>query len=224
MENTFHAMERWQELKECEMPSYQEIFQILEEIITEGETKEKEISGQSEKLQKRIRELTEKKEKGENWQRLIESLERETKRREALAEKEEIYQKLERKLDLGKRAEQAARAEQLFEQIKAICEKNKAELQEVKRKLAETEEAGKEAKKGYQEAELEKKRIEEAYGEKIIFLRNALPIYSEVAKLREEEKRLSKNPGEGAKGEGAGRKKKAGCSAEGRSHPDPGDL
>ena len=189
VENTFHAMERWQELKESEMPSYQEIFQILEEIITEGETKEKEISGQSEKLQKRIRELTEKKEKGETWQRLIESLERETKRREALAEKEEIYQNLERKLDLGKRAEQAARAEQLFEQIKAICEKNKAELQEVKRKLAETEEAGKEAKKGYQEAELEKKRIEEAYGEKIIFLRNALPIYSEVAKLREEEKK-----------------------------------
>lgn len=129
------------------MPSYQEIFQILEEIITEGETKEKEIAGQSEKLQKRIRELTEKKEKGETWQRLIESLERETKRRESLAEKEEIYQNLERKLDLGRRAEQAARAEQLFEQIKAICEKNKAELQEVKRKLAETEEAGKEAKK-----------------------------------------------------------------------------
>src|SRR5699024_759095 len=121
--------------------------------------------------------------------RLIETLERETKRREALAEKEEIYQNLERKLDLGKRAEQAARAEQLFEQIKAICEKNKAEPQEVKRKLAETEEAGKEAKKGYQEAELEKKRIEEAYGEKIIFLRNAIPIYREVAKLREEEKK-----------------------------------
>ena len=59
VENTFHAMEKWQELKEMEVPDYTEVFDTLGQILASGSEEEKSLSRRLEALEEKIRKLTE---------------------------------------------------------------------------------------------------------------------------------------------------------------------
>ena len=59
VENTFHAMEKWQELKEMEVPDYTEVFDTLGQILASGSEEEKGLSRRLEALEEKTRKLTE---------------------------------------------------------------------------------------------------------------------------------------------------------------------
>lgn len=59
VENTFHAMEKWQELKEMEVPDYTEVFDTLGQILASGSEEEKSLSRRLEALEEKTRKLTE---------------------------------------------------------------------------------------------------------------------------------------------------------------------
>ena len=59
VENTFHAMEKWRELKEMEVPDYTEVFDTLGQILASGSEEEKSLSRRLEALEEKTRKLTE---------------------------------------------------------------------------------------------------------------------------------------------------------------------
>ena len=59
VENTFHAMEKWQGLKEMEVPDYTEVFDTLGQILASGSEEEKGLSRRLEALEEKTRKLTE---------------------------------------------------------------------------------------------------------------------------------------------------------------------
>lgn len=182
-ENTFHAMGKWRELAAQELPSYEEIFQTLQELIDAGKREEQEIRRRTEDLRRQIRELRERRQQGETYRHLKQAWEKETRRKEELDARGEACQEMEKILARGRKAEKAAQAERLFRQIAEICKKNQKELEETDTELSETEKEGKEKELLFQKAERESRRIKEQYSEKIMVLQKALPVYAEIETL-----------------------------------------
>ena len=52
-------MEKWQELKEMEVPDYTEVFDTLGQILASGSEEEKGLSRRLEALEEKTRKLTE---------------------------------------------------------------------------------------------------------------------------------------------------------------------
>ncbi len=189
-ENTFHAMEKWKELIGQDIPSYEDIFQTLQEIIDRGIREEKELSHKAEGLQERMQKLRDKKQEGEAYLKLKEAWEKEKRKKEELAGRQDYFQELESRLLSGRKAERAAQAERLFLQITEICEKNRKELEETRRELARTEKQRKEKEILFREAEKNSSRTEEQYAGKIVILQSALPVYEEITALEGQKRRI----------------------------------
>ena len=190
--NALQSAEKWAELMCQELPSYEEIFQTLQELTDEGSLEEQKYREETEDLRKQIQMLREKKQQGEDYQRLKEAWEKERCHKEELDAGKVSYEKLEKKLICGKKAARAAQAERLFRQMTDICEKNCQELEETDKALTEAEKLGKEKRLLLQKTEQECIRTEEQYTDKIVILQNALPVYQEVEELKRQKQQIEK--------------------------------
>lgn len=185
-ENEKNAGEVWQELLEREMPSAEEVRSVLKQIIREGRDFAADLAGEEEKLQKESDELHTMIEKKQETNRLFDLLDRARETEQALERDRELYEEMKQQALKGERAERARSLE--VQALRTRKEQENAET-EIQAQITwqKEHEADEERLRGRAE------RLETALNEseprmqqKILRLREMLPGYANVRRLRKE--------------------------------------
>lgn len=188
VENTFHAMETWEELKRMELPPWQDVTEALEEILGEGRRKEQELLSCQGSQEEKIRELEAVRQSAETYETLSRALEKELEKKRVYEGQAEVYRELEKKIALAGKAEKVFVEEEKFRQAAGQLRESDRELTEVRESVATAERETKESLEALREAREKRQRTEEACAEEVIRYRNALPLYQEVEVLLREKK------------------------------------
>ena len=176
----------WQELLEREMPPAEEVRPVLKQIIKEGRDLARDLAGEEEKLQKESDELHAVIEKKQETNRLFDLLDRAREREQALERDREVYEKMKQQASKGERAERARSLEVQALRTKKEQENAETEIQSqlIWQKEHGADEERLKEKAGRLEAALNE--LEPQMQEKILRLREMLPGYANVRRLRKE--------------------------------------
>lgn len=178
--------EIWQELLGREMPPTEEVRPVLKQIIKEGGDLARELAGEEEKLQKESDELHAVIEKKQETNRLFDLLDRARETEQALERDREAYEEMKRQASKGERAERARSLEVQALRTKKELENAETEIQV---QLVWQKEHGADERRLREKAEsLEKalNELEPRVQEKILRIREMLPGYADVRRLRKE--------------------------------------
>ena len=178
--------EVWQELLEREMPPAEEVRLVLKQIIKAGRDLARDLAVEEEKLQKESDELHAVIEKKQETNRLFDLLDRAREREQALERDREVYEKMKQQASKGERAERARSLE--VQALRTKKEQENAET-EIQSQLIWQKEHGADEERLKEKAErLEAalNELEPQMQEKILRLREMLPGYANVRRLRKE--------------------------------------
>ena len=178
--------EIWQELLGREMPPAEEVRPVLKQIIKEGGDLARELAGEEEKLQKESDELHAVIEKKQETNRLFDLLDRAGETEQALERDREVYEEMKQQASKGERAERARSLE--VQALRTKKEQANTET-EIQSQLTWQKEHGADEEHFKEKAEsLEAalNELEPRMQEKILRLREMLPRYANVRRLRKE--------------------------------------
>ena len=180
------APEDWQELLQREMPPAEEVRSVLKQIIKEGRNLARDLAGEEEKLQKESDELHALIEKKQETNRLFDLLDRAGETEQALERDRELYEEIKQQASKGERAERARSLE--VQALRTKKEQANTET-EIQSQLTWQKEHGADEEHFKEKAEsLEAalNELEPRMQEKILRLREMLPGYANVRRLRKE--------------------------------------
>lgn len=178
--------EAWRELLEKEMPPAEDVRSVLKQIIKEGRNLARDLAGQEEKLQKESDELHALIEKKQETNRLFDLLKRAQETETELKREREIYVEMKMQALKGERAERARSLE--VQALRTKKEQENAET-EIQSQLIWQKEHGADEKRLREKAEALEEALNEfepRTQEKILHLREMLPAYANVRRLRKE--------------------------------------
>lgn len=180
------AQEDWQELLQREMPPAEEVRSVLKQIIKDGRNLARDLAGEEEKLQKESDELHALIEKKQETNRLFDLLDRAGETEQALERDREVYEEMKQQASKGERAERAHSLE--VQALRTKKEQANTET-EIQSQLTWQKEHGADEEHFKEKAEsLEAalNELEPRMQEKILRLREMLPRYANVRRLRKE--------------------------------------
>ena len=141
VENTFHAMETWEELKRIELPPWQDVTEALEEILGEGRRKEQELLSCQGPRRRRSGNWKQSGKAPRRMRPFPGALEKELEKKRVYEGQAEVYRELEKKIALAGKAEKVFVEEEKFRQAAGQLRESDRELTEVRESVA-TAEAG----------------------------------------------------------------------------------
>ena len=180
------APEDWQELLQREMSPAEEVRSVLKQIIKDGRNLARDLAGEEEKLQKESDELHALIEKKQETNRLFDLLDRAGETEQALERDREVYEEMKQQASKGERAERARSLE--VQALRTKKEQANTET-EIQSQLTWQKEHGADEEHFKEKAEsLEAalNELEPRMQEKILRLREMLPRYANVRRLRKE--------------------------------------
>lgn len=178
--------EAWQELLEREMPPAEEVRSVLKQIIKDGRNLARDLAGEEEKLQKESDELHALIEKKQETNRLFDLLDRAGETEQALERDREVYEEMKQQASKGERAERARSLE-----VQALRTKKEQENTETEIQSQLTWQKAHGADEGHLKEKAESleavlNELEPRMQEKILRIREMLPGYANVRRLRKE--------------------------------------
>ncbi|MGF0033333.1 AAA family ATPase [Bariatricus sp. SGI.154] len=180
------AGKKWGQFKELSVVPYEEVMEVLKNIMKEGLSLEKSKKKAAEVLQGQLDELNGRKKEGETLNQLFVSLESVKKLSEKLLEERGEYQKIQEKFKTAKRAEKVALQETRLDHLQEMIEKNHKVLEDIGRELDAARIRAAELKKTKAQKEQEYKEIEKKNVAEIIRIQDALPQYDQIEQLRKQ--------------------------------------
>lgn len=176
--------EQWERYKSCQVIPYEEATELLEEMIREGNAREREKKKEADVCQKIIEELNGRKSRGEAWNRLFDALEQVKEKEERLTAKKDAVQEKEKRLKIAKRAEQVRIEEAGLKQVRESVRRSEKSLEELNRKLAVMETEVETCREVMAQKEAELIVQEKECKTDLIRIQDALPRYEQIEQLK----------------------------------------
>lgn len=177
--------ERWNILKSYSVIPYEEAAEILNEIIKAEDLLEKEKKEAFAACQKNLDRLKEMKKEGETWNQLFDAFDRICSKEEEFAGRQEEYREREARLQSAQRAEKVQVQETRLAVGREAAEKTRKNVDDVSHRICALLAQIKEAKEITEGREAKLKRQENSCHAEMVRLKDALPQYEQIEKLRE---------------------------------------
>lgn len=180
---SFSHMERWNALLQMEIPSADEVRELLHAILKEGENLENKISIELKTLQKKQENLLKEKNLAETVNTLFQSYETTVKQLEKLSSQREERERQKNRISRGKHAAYVAAAEQLVKQLEERQKDYGNNLKKTREQMERQAKCVSQAEQHHREAKKQKEKTEQECTGKIANLKQLLPLYEEIERL-----------------------------------------
>ena len=176
--------ERWETLLQMEIPSGEEVQELLHAILEDGEKLEEQILKELKTLQKKQKSLSKEKNLAETVNALFQSYEAAVKKLEELSARKNEWEQQKHRIIRAKRAAYVKTAEQLVNQLEERYRSYEKSLEEAGTEMKrQTEQVGR-AEQDHIKAKEQKEKIDQECTDKIVNLKQLLPLYEELNRLQ----------------------------------------
>lgn len=182
----------WERLCSQEMPSMEEVLEILGQMIDTGKVWEKEAEIQVSEFQRESEKLSLMVQQQEEVNKLFSALEQAKRQKEKLDAEKIRIEEMKVQLDAGKRAEKVAALENVWKTVKKDLQRAEQETEKLRDWLTAHVESEQQLREAYEQAKSVWEERMPKLQEKVIRLTDCLPHYAQLKRMEQERQKAAR--------------------------------